>query len=80
MAKLPANLLDAVRNGSAILFLGAGASFGATHPRNEQMPDGNRLRDLLSDRFLSGLLKDRSLAEVSEYAVNETDLHLHWNL
>jgi hypothetical protein len=74
MPKLPSNLLDAIRTGNAILFLGAGASRGAKHSKDEGIPDANTLRDKLSIRFLGGGLKDRSLAEVSEYAINETDL------
>jgi len=69
--ELPPTLVDAVRKGNAILFLGAGASIGARHPKGAKIPVGNDLRDLLCDRFLEGALKDKSLAEVAQYCENE---------
>ena len=39
--KLPSNLIDAIRTKSAILFLGAGASFDATHPKGDKIPLGD---------------------------------------
>ena len=66
--QLPAALVDAVQSQSAVLFLGAGASFGARHPRGASMPRGDSLRDALSDQFLKGELKDKPLATVAEYA------------
>lgn len=74
MADIPANLLQSVASESAVLFLGAGASYGASHPRGERIPSGETLRDRLSDRFLGGELKSRSLAEVAELAASESDL------
>ena len=38
------------------------------------MPRGDSLRDALSDQFLKGELKDKPLATVAEYAVNESSL------
>lgn len=74
MDNLPSNLIDAVREQRAILFLGAGASWGATHPTSLKIPTGEQLRDLICDRFLQGRLKERSLAAVAEFAANERDL------
>lgn len=74
MVEIPKNLLDSIKSKNSILFLGAGASKGALHPKGNLIPDGTKLRDLISDQFLSGHLKERSLAEVAEYAVSETDL------
>lgn len=74
MLDLPANLISSVRDQNAVLFLGAGASYGANHPASKKVPSGDALRDMLSDRFLNGALKDRSLAAVAEYAANETSL------
>jgi tetratricopeptide (TPR) repeat protein len=73
-APLPAELIDAVQSQRAILFLGAAASFGAVHPRGEKIPGGDRLRDALCDRFLGGEFKNKPLATVAEYAVNEANL------
>jgi hypothetical protein len=71
---LPAELIHAIESQSAVLFLGAAASFGALHPKREKIPNGDRLRDLLSDRFLDGEEKTKPLAAVAELAVNESDL------
>ncbi len=71
---LPAELIDAVQSQRAVLFLGAAASFGAVHPRGEKIPGGDRLRDVLCDRFLGGEFKNKPLATVAEYAVNEANL------
>ncbi|AYG59689.1 SIR2 family protein [Rhizobium jaguaris] len=72
---LPSALVDAVRAGDAMLFLGAGASRGAKHPKGINPPNGNQLRDLLCDKFLNGKLKDRSLASVGQYCVTEVGLN-----
>lgn len=67
-------LEEKVRNGEAILFLGAGATRGALGPRGEKPLSGNELRDVLADRFLGGALKDKPLAQVAEYAKAESSL------
>ena len=74
MALLTPWLLDQIRDGNAILFLGAGATLGAVGPNNETPLNGKELRDRLSDRFLGGDLKDRTLSEVAEYAKNESSM------
>ena len=76
MAKLnlPAVLIDSVREQNAVLFLGAGASHGAKHPNNYHIPLGEKLKELICDKFLGGSLKDRALAEVADYAANESSL------
>ncbi|MDX1940289.1 MAG: SIR2 family protein [Saprospiraceae bacterium] len=74
MIELPKPLLDSIIAQKAVLFLGAGASWGAKNPQGKTIPVGNQLRDIISDNFLNGKLKDRSLAEITEYAINETDL------
>lgn len=73
--ELPAALVDAVREGNAILFLGSGASIGAKHPNPQRSaPKGDDLKILLSDKFLGGRLKDRSLAAVAQFCVSEAGL------
>ena len=67
-------LRDQIRDGNTILFLGAGATFGARGPKGEKALSANELRQALSDKFLGGQLKDRTLAEVAEYAKNESSL------
>lgn len=71
---IPASLVTAIREERAILFLGAGASFGATHPKADKVPLGNALRDMICDKFLGGSLKDRPLTAVAAYAAAEVGL------
>ncbi len=71
---LPAELVHAVESHSAVLFLGAAASFGARHPKNERIPSSLELRDAISTRFLGGAEKDKSLSVVAELAINEASL------
>lgn len=70
----PPYLIEAVREQRCVLFLGAGASHGAIHPKSLRIPNANNLRDLLCDRFLAGQLKNRSLATVAELVANEASL------
>jgi hypothetical protein len=72
---LPPRILEKIRNGEAILFLGAGASVGATGPSGEVPPTGNDLRDLLADSFLGGKFKNRKLPRVAELAEDASSLY-----
>src|SRR4051794_4930155 len=74
MADLPPALVDAVKDQRAVLFLGAGASRDAVHPSGVHIPQGDRLRDLICDKFLGGTLKQRPLSAVSAMAANEAGL------
>lgn len=71
---LPAELIHAIEAQSAVLFLGAAASFDARHPRNAKIPNGDELRDAISDRFLGSEEKDKPLTTVAELAANESSL------
>ena len=71
---LTAALVETIQRGDAILFLGAGASHGAVGPKGEKAPSGDELRNILSDRFLGGALKSKSLSQVAELAKNEAGL------
>ncbi|MCK9202457.1 MAG: SIR2 family protein [Gallionella sp.] len=71
---LTSHLVETIQRGEAILFLGAGASIGAKNEKGEAPPSGYKLRDMISDRFLGGQLKSKSLAQVAEYAKNEASL------
>lgn len=74
MADIPPTLIDAIKEQRAVLFLGAGASRDAKHPKRDQIPQGDRLRDLISDKFLGGKLKQRPLSAVAAMAASEAGL------
>ena len=57
-----------------MLFLGAGASYGARHPSGARIPSSDDLKILLSDKYLGEKLKTRSLSHVAEMCISETDL------
>jgi hypothetical protein len=71
---LPTTLVNAVQEQRGILFLGAGASVGAVHPKDERVPLGDLLRDKISDHFLAGQLKNRPLTAVAAMAATEVGL------
>lgn len=65
-------LIEQVRNGNAILFLGSGAVRGAVGADGERALTGPQLRDAIAERFLAGRHKDKTLTRVSDYAKNES--------
>ncbi len=67
-------LLEKISTGEAVLFLGAGASYGALSASGKKPLNGNQLRDAICDKFFGGDLKDKPLAQVSEYAKYEASL------
>ena len=71
---IPHSLLEAIRDGRTILFLGAGASMGASSKENLSPPSGYELGVLLSDKFLGGEDKDKSLSTIAEYCISDTDI------
>jgi SIR2-like domain len=74
MVEIAPALIDAIREQRAVLFLGAGASVGAKHPRGDHIPQGDRLRDLICDKFLGGALKHKPLTVVAAIAANEVGI------
>lgn len=74
---IPDYLIQQIRDGKVVLFLGAGASIGSMPKNNgtlKRIPDARILTDLISDKFLGGEDKDRSLSVVADYAIDESDL------
>lgn len=72
---IPHHLLEQIRAGKAILFLGAGAARGATALTEPHAPPlGRDLGDLLSDKFLGGDSKGKPLSVIGEYAIDASDL------
>lgn len=71
---LNAYLIDKIQSGDCVLFLGAGATFGSVGDKGQQPVTGAQLRDLLSDKYLCGKHKDKSLPRVAEFAKYESSL------
>ena len=71
---LPRALVETIREQRAVLFLGAGASRDADHPNHESIPQGDDLRDLICDKFLTEQLKQRPLHAVAALAASEAGL------
>ncbi|MBW1795257.1 MAG: SIR2 family protein [Deltaproteobacteria bacterium] len=71
---IPKILIDHVRDGQVVLFLGSGASFGAKHPEGRKPPLGQSLSDLLATKFLGDDFLGYTLQQVAELAINESDL------
>src|SRR5690242_13209727 len=77
---IPPALLEQIGRGRAILFLGAGASHGATSPNGRfRALSGEELGRALSDRFLGGRYKNATLKRIADFAASEhslSDVHL----
>jgi hypothetical protein len=82
---LDSGLLDAVRSGRAVLFLGAGASRGATKPSGGIIPDGPELAKRIISKFLSPEYKGLDFRAsydlaASHRSVRELQIFLHREL
>ena len=71
---IPQFLLDEIRTGNVVLFLGAGASIGSKNSGGEDTPTGKHLARLLADKFLGSSHRDDPLQIVAELAISESDL------
>lgn len=71
---IPNVLVEEIRQGDVLLFLGAGASFGAEADDGREALSGQELARALSDRFLGGGFKTKSLSEIAELAISESDI------
>ena len=70
--KISSFIKSEILNGNAILFLGAGASIPSFSKDGiKKGLSGNQLRDALSDQFLGGASKSKSLSHVSSLAFNQ---------
>lgn len=75
-------ILDAIKDGRAILFLGAGASIGAVKADGSKIPDGKALARILSQKFLGGDYDDAPFKTVYDFAcsarsVRDVQTHVH---
>ncbi|EJO3860669.1 SIR2 family protein [Vibrio parahaemolyticus] len=71
---IPNQLIEQIKRGKVVLFLGSGALYGAALPDNKPIPLGNGLRDLLCDQYLEGSFKEESLAHVADIAITQAGL------
>lgn len=71
--EISANLLQEIKRGNVVLFLGAGASMEAIDNASNGMLGVQKLIDKLSDEYLGGEEKKSSLATVAELAQSESD-------
>ncbi len=71
--EIPKPLVDEVRNGRAVLVLGAGASEGATTGDGKQFPTTRELAKAIASSFLGTETAD-DLAWTAELAVSETSV------
>ena len=72
MSGLGPGTLASIKQGTAVLFLGAGASLGAV-ANDRKIPLGDDLRNLIANHFLSGQGKDWTLSKVAELAADQSD-------
>ncbi|HDH05359.1 MAG TPA: hypothetical protein ENH01_06575 [Nitrospirae bacterium] len=72
--EIPKHLLDQIRTGNILLFLGAGATVGAVHPEKRDMPQGQKLANLIAEKFLGHEYQNKPLSYVAELAISEASL------
>ena len=58
-----------------VLFLGAGSTIGALHPKLQEIPQGQQLANLLAKKFLGIQHIDKPLSFVAELAISERNLY-----
>lgn len=73
--QIPKPLVDQIRNGNVVLFLGSGASYDAVHPDNKKIPLGNGLASMIIDEFLGPEYTNTDLQFAAEIAISERSLY-----
>ena len=71
---IPSVLETQIREGKAVLFLGAGASLAAKNAVRQSPPSAYQLGEAISEQFLGGQFKELGLNQIAELAISETDL------
>lgn len=72
---IPPVILEKISRGEAVLFLGAGASYGCRSSKdNSTCPTGPELGRLLSEKFLGGKRASEPLARIADFAISEAGL------
>jgi hypothetical protein len=69
--EIPSDLVNQIRDGRVVLFLGAGASRDAVSDSGRRCPGSKEIGEMLSDKFLGGYLRDGQLSEIAQYAISE---------
>ena len=72
--RIPHALIEQIKEGNVVLFLGAGAAFDAFHPEDKKPPTGNQLSNLIAKKFLGDDYLNQDLQYVSELAISESNL------
>ena len=75
MPDIPKILLDEVRSGNVVLFLGAGASFDAVHSQGATIPMGKALGKMIAEKFLDSSYFENDLTYISEVAIAQKSLY-----
>jgi len=70
---IPSQLIEQVKKGKVILFLGSGALYGAELP-GRKIPIGNDLRDILCKEYLNEGFISEDLAHVAAMSISQRDL------
>lgn len=70
---LPHQLIQQIKAGNVVLFLGAGASYGAKNIKGQSIPSANDLAQLLSEKFLGGIKGD--LSYIADLSISESSLY-----
>lgn len=65
---LDANLTEEVKSGRAVLFLGAGASLGASDGKGHTIPGTEQLGKAIADSFLGPGVTDLDFVQICDYA------------
>ncbi len=71
---IPRNLIEQIRLGRTVLFLGAGATLGAQTSNNQEPPLADELSRRIAERFLTEGYSSKSLAWVSSVAISASDI------
>jgi hypothetical protein len=67
---IPAGLLEAIKGGRVVLFLGAGASRGAVDRTGEKIPLASELKKKIADTFLGAGYDDADFKTVYDFAAS----------
>lgn len=72
--EIPDHLINQIKEGRAVLFLGAGASACALDDNGKNPPTTSQLAAMLSQKFLGGKYDDHPLGEVGDLSISESNL------